>query len=259
MSQSKSMQNENFLHKTTNVTAWMRKCIESFVTEKGYVIVLFDIDSEIMTRLGKITIINTFRLKLKDKSGNVISVDNYSSTNTEYDDLNLKWLIDFVKEKEMEAILKFGGKTLGTEIEAVESNKQVEFKVMGEKKYGSLNIEIYFSSNVHDMIEFITMPQFNMIWMGPTMRNDNGTISFENVIFKNMQSTSNKVSLEYKWKDWPEYSQVLMEFIQVGDNLKISLIQKHVPVELIDNVKNHWNSRIFMTISNSFGCAIKPV
>ncbi|ELA41210.1 uncharacterized protein VICG_01699 [Vittaforma corneae ATCC 50505] len=258
MAQSKLVDNENFLHKTTNVTAWMREGIEKFIAEKGYAIVLFDIDSEIMTRLGKITIINTFTLKMKDKSGNIISVDNYSSINKEYDDLSLKWLIDFVKEREMEAILKFGGKALGTESESARSNKQVEFKVQGEKRYGSLMLEIYFSSNIQDMIKFIAEPQFHVFWMGPTMKNDGGSISFENVVLRNIQSSSDSVSLEYKWRDWPEYSQVFMEFVQVGDNLKINLNQKHVPVEFVDNVKNHWNSRIFMAISSSFGCAIKP-
>lgn len=249
---------DNFLHKTINVTDWMKESIEKYVISKEYTILLFNINSEIMTRMGKITIINTFSLKMKDKNDNLIVLDDYNSINKEYDDLSLKWLIDFVKEKEMEAILKFGGKALGTETNEVEKiGKQESFKVEGEKKYGSFKMDMYFSSTVHDMIDFISNPRFYNIWMGPDMKEVNNTVTFENIIFSNIKKMENSISLEYKWKDWDTFSFVSIEFVQMNSVVKLHLTHKNIPVELIDNVKNHWKHRIFTVISNFFGASIK--
>jgi activator of HSP90 ATPase len=255
---NESLQKESFLHKTINVTEWMKEHIEKYVHSKGYNVVLFDINTEVMTRMGKITTINTFTLKMKDKNGNLIVMENYNSMNKEYEDMNLKWLVDFVKEREMEAILVFGGKALGTEKQSLSTpDKNVEFEVQGEKNFGNLKITIFFSSCIQDMIKFITVKSFYMFWMGPTLEENNGVISFENVSLRNIQNTSEQIKLEYKWKDWNDYSQVTIDLIQVGNVVKVVLNQKNIPIALIDNVRNHWNQRIFPAISSSFKCAIK--
>lgn len=249
---------ETFLHKTINVTAWMKTKIEDFLKEKEYEVVIFDIDACIMTRMQKVTVYNTVNLKMKDKSGKVHSLDGYVSVNSEYDDLSLKWLVDFIKEREMEALLLFYTEKNEGKTEAKAENNVV-MEVQGKKEFGNLKFEIYFCCKSEDLIKFISDPQLRLYWMGPTAEVRSEEVKFENVIMKKIERKDNAVEMEYKWKEWTEFSQVVMKFSQIGDNTRIILSQKHIPIMVIDNVKNHWESRVFQAISTCFGCAIKPM
>lgn len=249
---------ENFLHKTTNVTEWMKKTIEEFVISKGFSIVFFDIATEIMTRLGNITVINTFEIKIKDSEGKISSLV-YNSMNKEYEDMNMKWLIDYVKEKEMEAILSFNTKNNNG---SISKSSIIENEVVVEKKVESLEMTVFFSSKIDEMKKFMTEPQFVQLWTGSVV--EDGAFEFENAIIRNIRTKSLKndkeyVEMEYKWKDWKEFSSVEIVLEQVGDTVKLVLNQKNIPVGLKDNVKNHWERRIFSMIFRVFGCAIKPL
>lgn len=246
------------LDKSTNTTAWMKDAIINFLSAKGYKIILFNINAEILARFDKITIINTFSIKMSDKDGKLVSLNDYCSTNKEYDDTKLKWFIDFVKEREMEAILKFGGSALGTENIGTPKCGAV-FKVEGEKKFGNLEFDIFFCSTIDEIIKFISASGFYQMWMGPSLKETDGTISFENILIKNLKAGDGTITLDYKWVEWNEYSQVKIDFVQVGDNVKVALHQSHIPIDLVDCVKMHWVSRIFGVISNVFRCAIKLI
>lgn len=249
---------ENFLHKTTNVTDWMKKNIEKFVISKGFSIVFFDINTEIMTRLGNITVINTFEIKIKDDEGNINSLV-YNSMNKEYEDMNMKWLIDFVKEKEMESILSFNTKNVE---EGITEGSIIENKMVMKKEFESLKMTVFFSSKVDEMKRFLSEPQFVQLWTGEEMKD--GIYEFENAMIKNIKTKNIKkdkecVEMQYKWKDWREFSEVEIVLEQVGDTVKLILNQKNIPVGLKVNVKNHWETRIFSMIFRVFGCAIKPL
>ncbi|KAM0680175.1 hypothetical protein GINT2_001558 [Glugoides intestinalis] len=254
-----STKRENFLHKTTNVTEWMEKRIVDFIERKGYEVVLIDVDASIMTRLDKISVINTIKMKMADADGKVISLDGYTSMNNEYDDIKLKWLIDFIKEAEREVLLTFGGIALGTESVKKENKPVTELEVSGKKEFGKLQFDTYFCVKMQDMLDFIVNPKWVICWTGLTTEICDEQISFENVILKNIKNTGDSIEMEYKWKDWSEFSQVSLKLTQVGSDTKVALSQKHVPVQLLDNVRNHWESRIFKAISNCFGCAIKQI
>lgn len=254
-----SEKKETFLHKTLNVSEWMEKRIVDFVESKGYNIIAVEVDASIMTRLDKISVINTIKMKMTDAEGNVISLDGYTSMNNEYDDMKLKWLIDFIKEAEMEVLLTFGGIALGTESVKKEKKPITELEVSGKKEFGKLLFDIYFCVKKQDMLDFVVNPKLSIFWTGATTEISEESVSFENVILKNIKSTEDSIEMEYKWKDWSEFSQVSMKLAQVGANTKIAVSQKHIPIHLVDNVKSHWESRIFKSISNCFGCAIKDI
>lgn len=237
-------QNVNAIHKTFNVTEWMKEAISEFLTGKGFEIVMFSIDSQILTRMAKMTILNNLSLKFIDKTGKNYSLQGYSSVSNEYDDLELKWLVDFIKERETEAILKFGGIALGTEINQHE-NKKVEFELVGKKTQENRSFSMLFASNVTEFMSFFLEKNFIQIWMGPTCKFEKDEMKFENVTIKDVKKVNDKcIELQYKWNDWDYFSPVSLTFLQIGDNVKVSTKLCNIPVEMADNVVNHWRERI---------------
>lgn len=242
-----------------------------------------------MTRMGKITVLNTFNLQMKDNKDKIVTIENYSSINTEYDDLGTKWVIDFVKEKETEALLKFSGGILGVTSDNGNSgsvsttgsttgnntNKDTGKDInliqsIKRKTHGSLSLTILICSTTNELIRFLIDPNFYARWMGPSIKQDGDTVTFENISLKGIplyneeffnnsidNSIDKSVSFQYKWKEWEEYSSVKIGFMEIGDNVKVTVEQSHVPVEVIENVRNHWKTRIFGVISSVYGCSIK--
>lgn len=242
------------IHKTANATRWMKDSITEYLVSRGFHIVAFDISCEIMTRFEKMAVINTVKLKFKDQQEHFYSLDNYSSTNDDYDGENVGWLVDFIRKKEKEAL------SCHTDRPAAAGGpaEDVSYRIDGMKRVGSLRIGLCISSSTEDMKRFLTQREFIALWAGPSARFEGDTVSFENIVLRNIRPTGQSVEMEYKWEDWDEFSSVCINFDQIGDALSVVLVQDGVPVSLVDNVKNHWNSRIFQAISGVFRCAIKP-
>lgn len=248
-----------FFHKSIDVSEWMKDKISYILKSRGYTILLMDVNTETMTRMSKLTVINTIKLKFKDKEESVYSINNYSSLDKEYDGGNdLKWLVDAIKEFETEALLKFGGSTLKT-IESEEYTPQnVIVKSCEEKYTDDLRMDVYINSSVSEMMNILTSKEHISRWT-LNGRFDGDSVSFENVILKDIKPGKSSVSMKYKWDDWKEFSEVKIVLDQAGDCVKMSLKQEGIPVKYKDNVREHWNSRIFFVISRMFNCAIKPV
>lgn len=236
------------IHKTSNATGWMRNAITEYLMSKGFSIITFDISCEVMTRFEKTAVINTIALKFKDRHGNLHSLGNYSSINDDYDGENVGWLVDFIREKEREAL---------TCQKPAERHTSVSYKVEGEKKVGKLRTEMYISSSAEEMQKFLTQREFMVLWAGPSAVVEDDAVRFENVVLRNIRASGQDVEMEYRWEDWKEFSHVRISFDSIGDVLKVTVTQSGIPVALIDNVKNHWRARIFQAISSIFGCAIK--
>lgn len=240
------------IHKTVDATKWMRDSITEYITSKGFYIVTFDISCEIMTRFGQKAVINTMRLKFKDQQGNICSLDNYSSTNDDYDGENVDWLVSFIREKEKEALLHHNSAA------AEKPAEEVSYRVEGEKKIGKLELKLCISSSIEDMTKFLTQKELIALWAGHSARFEGNTVMFENVVLKNIRAAGQSVEMEYKWEEWKDFSSVCIRLEQIGDTLCVTVLQSGVPVSLVDNVKSHWRTRVFQAISCVFRCAIKP-
>lgn len=242
------------LHKTTNITEWIKTAIKEHLLSKGYSIAMFNVECEIMTRMGKITIMNNLNLKIVDENGNDFTIEGYNNTNKEYDDLRLKWLVDFIKEKEAEALINF---SKNAEVEKP-TDLQVEFEVSGKKIHEDFKFYVMFNSNVKDLISFMVDAKYQLMWGGASAKVDGNDLMFENITLKDIKVVNgDSIEMSYMWNDWKELSRVKIDFLQVGDNVKVTVSQKYVPVGLKDNVKAHWKSNIFYPISVIFRCPLR--
>jgi activator of HSP90 ATPase len=262
------MPTDNFLHKTKNVTQWMKNEIETHLQEKDYEIGLLTVDCEIMARMNKISILNNVNLKISNKKGENFSLQNYNSSNVEYDDLKLKWLVDFIKEREKQAVLKFGGiDESANKMNAEATGQNVIVEISGKKEFEKLTFSTLFNSKADELMSFFTEKKYILHWAGPattfeSIDNENSNfilISFESIVLKNIVKTKNIIEMEYKWKDWSNFSKVRLEFLKIGEHVRIDLKQEKIPVGLKDNVFNHWNTRIFSIISLIFRAPIIPL
>ncbi|KAI5151555.1 hypothetical protein ENBRE01_2216 [Enteropsectra breve] len=257
-----------FFHSSVNVTEWMRKKIEDAVEKKGYVLVMMDINTETMSRMSKLGILNNISLKIKDKDNEIYSLDGYSSSSRVRDEhKKLRWLVDEIKEFEGTAMLKYGGATMQTQSNTKDySPKDISVKNAEQAKYETLSFAIGLCSTVNEVTVFLTEENFIKIWSFGRAAFAEGGYEFEAVktrdISRAIENAQAKdaaatIAMEYKWKDWAEYSKVSMRLEQIGSTVKVSLVHSGIPVGLRDQLRVWWNERVFRSISEIFRCAIK--
>jgi len=63
--------------------------------------------------------------------------------------------------------------------------------------------------------------------------------------------------MEFKWSDWEEFSNVELKFTEAGENTKVSLYQKNVPLDVAENVRAQWHNRIFIIMGRLFNFTLK--
>lgn len=246
------MENQTCIQKTVNISKFLKDEIIAYTTQKSLEIISFDLSSEIILRFGKTSPMTNITLKLKETDGNILLLDDLNECTTP---ITME-LARLIRAKENEAInnlSKFVENGQPTPVKG-ETIKLEEGK---RKKYGDVRLTLCMCSTVEDMKSFLTRPERIAFWAGGSATFGNNQVCFENVILKDIKASQSQVSMEYKWTDWEGFSRVGITFEKVADNVKVSLVQKDVPVELVDNVRSHWRNRIFEAISQVFRCAIK--
>lgn len=247
--------NKVYSSQTMNATEYMKEAIKKFLVSKKYSIVFSDISCEVSKRFGKVGAVTTVKLTVKDEEENVYTIEDLNS-----EDESMSWLIEFIKKKEDEAIKAFIAEQKSSVSD--EEMKPIEpqnYKVSGIKTKDDFILTMCFSTSLEDMAAFLTRKEFVSYWAGPSAKFTDDSISFENVVLKNLVLKDKKLEMLYKWQDWDEFSNVVISFEEIGSNLKLSLKHREIPVELVDIVKSHWINRIFGAISSVFKCAIKPI
>jgi len=250
--------NKVYSSQTMNATEYMKEAIKKFLISKKYSIVFSDISCEVSKRFGKVGAVTTVKLTVKDEEENVYTIEDLNTG-----DESMSWLVEFIKKKEDEAIKAFiEEQKSSARDESNEEMKPIEtqnYKVSGIKTKDDFVLSMCFSTSMEDMAAFLTRKEFVSYWAGPSAKFTDDSISFENIVLKDLVLKDKKLEMKYKWQDWDEFSSVAINFEEIGSNLKLSLKHRGVPVELVDIVKNHWINRIFGAISSVFKCAIKPI
>lgn len=253
-----------FFHNSVNISEWMKEKITEAIRARGHRVVLMHVEAEVMTRMSKVTVINGLTVQFKDKEEHLYALSDYSSINKDYDgSKNTRWLVDAIKELEMEAILKFGGKALKTQVDEEYRPKSINVGSAEPKNTENIRLTYYFSARLEEMVRFLTEPEFIARWTFGSARFDKDTVSVGDLVLRDVRSAQlsrgSAVTMDYKWKDWPCFSRVEMRLAQIGDNVQVSLSQKDVPSCSVDIVKRHWFERVFLTISQLFNCPIKSI
>lgn len=260
MNKAEGSTRNSFFHNTVNITEWMKERVSKLLEDKGHVLISLDLNAEVMTRMSHLTVINNINLQTKDKHGDMHFLNNYSSISKEYDgDKDTRWLVDAIKEAEAEALLKFGGKALQTEVQDAYQPRVVDVGSVGLKDTDDIKIVVYFSAAAAELAQFLGERQFIERWTGGSARFEGTRVVMENVILDAIEYGDEHVAMQYKWADWAEPSSVDIALLQAGDCVKLTLVQRGVPTKDAEIVKHHWHEKIFYPISRMFNCAIKQI
>ncbi|KAI5171439.1 hypothetical protein PAEPH01_1625 [Pancytospora epiphaga] len=253
-----------FFHNSVNISDWMKEKVTETVAKRGYTVVIIRCDAEVMTRMSQVTAISTVTVHFKDSKGTIFSLDGYSSVNKEYDkSKNTRWLVDALKEIEMEAVLKFGGKALKTQVDPSYVPKSVNVNNAEVQDKEEFKVEYYFATTVAEMTRILSEDDYIMRWTFGRAVKEEGCFSFDSVTIKDISVENKKdvvvITMKYKRADWTNYSSVVIRLSQLGDNLRLVLKQSNIPLGSAELVKRHWYEQIFITISQLFRCPMKDI
>jgi len=179
-----------FFHTTVNVTEWMKNEITKLLENKKFKIVTFDIDTEIMARMSRMSVFNNVTLKFQDGDGKIHLLENYSSANKKYDESSdVRWLVDGIKELEMAALLKYGSTTLSTKKVSEGSTPKLPKNTKIEKvKNCNLEIELYTNGKASDFVGFLTDRKCVERWTCGKAKIEDGCILLEGVKMSGIES-----------------------------------------------------------------------
>ncbi|KAL6121840.1 hypothetical protein NUSPORA_01183 [Nucleospora cyclopteri] len=241
-----------------DISWWVKEKLEEILSIMGAQIIYLEVEGYLLVKAGRAQIINNVNLKYIDKkTGKSISLENYSSSNKLYENSETKWITNQIKDLECRAFLKFGSVASGTaqkEYTEASSIKIAEPEVIS--KTSDLTMTLFINTSIENMKAFLTEEKFVRMWiLNGSYKQD--CIKFDNVIFKDMQVEKSEIKLDFKLDKWKTFVKSKITLTKSGSDTKIVVVQKDIPIEEVDGIKEQWRRRVFTTICNLFNCYIK--
>ena len=179
---------DTFFHNSVNITEWMKGKVAAAVEAKGYSVVLMRVEAEVMTRMSQVTAINGVTVHFKGVDGRIYALDGYSSVNKDYDSSkNTRWLVDALKEIEMEAVLKFGGKALKTQAGPEYVPKSVDVREAEPQDREDFRVEYYFTSTVDEMARILSEKEHIARWTFGRASFEGDSATFEGTTIRDIK------------------------------------------------------------------------
>ncbi|KAI4292034.1 hypothetical protein PAPHI01_1308 [Pancytospora philotis] len=246
-----------FFHSSVNISIWMKERITEVLAGRGCTPIKLEVTAEVMSRMSKMAVINNVDAQYRDCSGKLYELNNYSSISKSYEcPRSDRWFVDAVKELEMEAMLKFGGKTLGTK-PAEHSPKLIGADAAQQENTDDLRLTLLFCTTLAELRAFLTERDFIYRWSLGRASFEADAVRFEAMELRDIKADGSTVQMTLKREDWASACDVRIELLQIAENVRLTLLQRGVPLESIGPMKRFWNERVFMVIAQMFGCPIK--
>lgn len=247
---------KNYHWTESNISGWARENIEQELLKRGYQIVKLDIFVKICSRMNTLGLVYCINIDaIQDKKS--CFLDNFTSTSQENDGLkDFPWFVDFFKELEGQAILKFSKNVIDLENKE-RSSVNVQNIKAEEKKSRTFKYESLVNCPNDEFIDFLIKNEFIQCWAGG-IKFEDGDILIDQIRLSDLQRENNKVNLKFKIENWSNYSDVSISLLDIRGNTKIELVQKNVPVKDFDVMGSIWKEKIFMPICMYFGFCERP-
>ncbi|KAK6089886.1 hypothetical protein P3W45_001089 [Vairimorpha bombi] len=248
---------KNYHWTESNISDWARENIEKELIKRGYQIVKLDIFVKICSRMNTLGLVYSINIDA-NRDNKACFLDNFTSTSQENEGLkDFPWFVDFFKELEGQAILKFSKNVIDLENKEERSFVGVQNIKAEEKKYREFKYESLVNCQNDEFINFLIKKEFIQCWArGVKFEGSDAVI--DQIRLSDLQREDNKVKLKFKIESWSDYSDVTVSFIDIRGNTKIELVQKNVPIKDFDVMKGFWKEKIFMPICTCFGFCERP-
>lgn len=238
-----------------DISNWMKQEIESFL--RNYEILTLNVHTELFVRNTKAQILNSINIKYNDPSAGKSIIVNYDSDDVVYSDSNNKKIINYIKDLECRAFLKFGPEATSQQNAKPELKDPTPIKQSYQKTSNTKNVTLrLFVTATPDQIKLgFTNPQFIILWTGTSNLTTNG-FKFENVEIENIESIG-ILKMKFKLLDWSNLIDVIINFTVADDVTRLDIDFKNVPILAEDGIKLQWKHRIIGMICKIFNCCIK--
>lgn len=242
----------NYHWNECDISEWFKTQIEEELVRRNYKIVNTDIYVKICARMNSLGLVYTINIDAL-KNDKTCYLENFNTTAKYNDGLDkFPWFMDFFKEKEAEAILKFSNNVLDLGFEprrefAGVKNIQAEEKIYGDVEYGTV-----INCSNEEMVYFLTNKEMICNWNGRAIF-EGDWVKIENIEFSIHKVETNQIKMKFKLSNWKEESDVVINISSIRGNTKLELKQTKMPLNEVDVIKRMWRERIFLPICMAFG------
>ncbi|KAF9763374.1 hypothetical protein NGRA_1298 [Nosema granulosis] len=242
----------NYHWNESDISEWFKTNIEVELVRRKYQIVKTDIYVKICARMNSLGLVYTINIDALKNNRNCI-LENFNTTSKYNDGLDsFPWFMDFFKEKEAEAILKFSNNVLDLGFDPRKEFVGVKNIQAEEKKYGEVEYETNINCSNQEMVDFLTSREMINNWnRGVAYEGD--LIKMENIQLEIISVEQNRIEMRFKLNNWKDYSKVEINLSTIRNNTKIVLKQTGIPLNEVSVIKRLWRERIFMPICMAFG------
>jgi activator of HSP90 ATPase len=245
----------NYHWNESDISDWFKSKIEEELIRRKYKIVSTDIYVKICARMNSIGLVYTVNIDALKNDKNCI-LENFNTTAVYNEGLKgFSWFMDFFKEKEAEAILKFSKNVLELGFDPKREFTGLKNITAKEKTSGDLSFNLTINCGKNEIKDFLTNGDLVRNWNCNVLVEDK-LIKFENVEILYTSVEENEIKAKFKLTDWENYSEILIKLENIRNNTKITIEQSKIPLNQVNVIEPLWRERIFKPICMVFGFSI---
>lgn len=242
-----------------DISGWCSEKIKKELESRGYVVHGMDVMVKLCQRMNSLGLVYMISFDC-GKDGKKHGIRNFCSITEETDGMeDFEWFLEFFKEMEMEAVLKFGSNVLDVEREVERKHCDVKSIDAPEMKTTDVSYATSINCTMDEIREFICKEEFVSMWSGNRAMFDGGEMKLDNVIMQDLKEKDGTITMRWKFREWSESSNVRITFEPLVESIKVVVNQRNVPIKEAQSVKMWWNERMFVPISACFGFNLKSI
>ncbi|WUR04786.1 Hsp90 ATPase activator [Vairimorpha necatrix] len=248
---------KNYHWSESDISTWAKEKIINELNKRNYEIIKTDIFVKICSRMNNLGLIYIIELDaLKDNKSCILT--NFTTTHEENEGLkDFPWFLDFFKELEGEALLKFSKNVL-----EIKNTVRPSVDVPNIKADVKTSGKFIYSSTVNcppeEFQNFLVKDEFIRCW-ARDLKIEKDEIFIGKIQLKIIEVKEGNVKMEFKLDEWAEITKVEIKISELRGNTKIDLKQEDVPLKYIDTMTGMWRENIFMPICMAFGFHETPL
>lgn len=246
---------DNYHWTETNISDWAADRIREELEWQGHTVQRMDVSVKLCQRMNTLGLVYMISFDCAG-DGEEYGMRDFYSTAEKADGMErFEWFVGFFKELEAEATLKFGSRVLDVERE-IDRKCEVKRIDAPEARTVDMSCSVSINCSADEMREFVCREEYISMWSGGQAV-FGVDLELENTVIRGLREENGTVRMEWRFREWKEFSDVRMTFEPVMSNTKISVVQKNVPIRETESIKMWWRERMFARISACFGFALK--
>lgn len=243
---------QNYHWNECNISAWIKEKTEEELKKRKYEIISTDFYVKLCSRMNKLGLVYSISIDAT-KNEETSVLENFNSTSSENEGLKkFPWFVDFFKELEAQAIIKFSKNVLDLGKKNERSFAGIQNIEANEVKTGNFKYISLINCSFDEFFEFLTNQSYVVNWAHCVTFDDQGYTS-EQFTLKNITKVENGLELKFKLNTWENFTNVTIKFQNIRENTKLDIFQKNVPFKDLDLMKVIWKNGIISAICMNFG------